>query len=138
MIYKFHAYGHPNILGTHKKTFEFTKGEDVTLKGNCIIGVNADFKLDELKRFIESSKSGKIKITIKAEIADIGKEEVFAELNKEFKSGHELVFRKTAFSSDRTLGMRSNKASFDFSREFMRYSRKKENRITVIIENKSA
>ena len=45
MIYKFNAYGHPNILGTHKTTFEFTKDNELTLNGDCIVGVKADFEL---------------------------------------------------------------------------------------------
>ena len=59
MIYKFHAYGHPNILGTHKTTLEFTKDEDLTSNGNCIIGVKADFELSRLKEFIEKNGNKK-------------------------------------------------------------------------------
>ena len=40
---KFSARGHENIRGVHKTTFEFTKEKELTLKGDCIIGVNADF-----------------------------------------------------------------------------------------------
>ena len=57
MIYKFSAYGHENILGTNKKTFEFTKDRDLSLKGDCIVGVNADFDLEKLKEFIKQNKN---------------------------------------------------------------------------------
>ena len=64
MQYKFHAYGHKNILGTHKATLEFTKDEEVSLKGDCIVGVNADFELKDLKEFIKGRESKKVSITI--------------------------------------------------------------------------
>ena len=45
------AYGHKNVRGTHKTTFEITKDKDLTERGTCIIGVNASYDLDELKVF---------------------------------------------------------------------------------------
>ena len=45
MSYSFTAYGHKNILATHKTTIEFTKDKELSLKGNCIVGVRADFDL---------------------------------------------------------------------------------------------
>ena len=65
MIYRFNAYGHPNILGIHKTTLEFTKDEELSLDGDCIVGVKADFELSRLKRFIKGSKDNKLIVTIK-------------------------------------------------------------------------
>ena len=64
MKYKFHAYGHPNILATHKTTLEFTKDSELSLKGDCIVGVKADFDLNEIKKFVKNLKSNQIKIII--------------------------------------------------------------------------
>ena len=60
MIYKFNAYGHPNILATHKTTLEFTKDKEVSLKGDCIVAVKADFDLIKIKEFIKDSKNNRI------------------------------------------------------------------------------
>ena len=43
-ILTFLAFGHKNITANHKTTLEFTKENSVTKKGDCIIGVNSDFK----------------------------------------------------------------------------------------------
>src|SRR3989344_1528749 len=100
MLYKFHAYGHPNILGTHKTTLEFTKDEELTLNGDCIIGTKADFELSKLNEFIKNANNKKITITIETADKKI-KEMVTAELNPNFNDDNELVIRKTEFVSER-------------------------------------
>lgn len=67
MKYSFFAYGHPNITAKHKTTFEFTKDSELTLAGDCIIGVKADFLLSDIKKFISKLKSKKIRIEISVE-----------------------------------------------------------------------
>ncbi len=105
---QFTAHGHPNIRASHKTTFEFTKDRFVTKTGDCIVGVNADFSLSELKRLL---KNKRIKITIKV---DKKIEEIIAQPNKGFDSEHEIVIRKTNFVSKRTLATNSDKAAIDF------------------------
>ena len=134
--YKFYAYGHPNIIGTHKTTFEFTKDKDVSLRGDCIIGVNATFELKELKNFIKTSKNRFIKITIQAISNTKIRETVFAELNVGYNSQTEFVVRKTDFVSDRTLAIKSNKAAFELNRELIDFLKEKKSKVSVIIENK--
>lgn len=137
MIYKFNAYGHPNILGTHKTTLEFTKDEAVSLKGDCIVGVNADFDLDRLRDFIKKSNNKNITITIKpvTKLAKI-KEKITAQINPEFSHNKEFVIRKTDFASERTFAINSNKAAFELNRDLINYLKEKKNKISVIIENK--
>ena len=65
---KFTAYGHPNITARHKTTLEFTKDKELSLRGDCIVGVKADFSLSEIKKFIKSLKTNKIKIIIETNI----------------------------------------------------------------------
>lgn len=104
---KFTAYGHPNITSTHRNTFEFTKDEDVTKTGDCIVGVKADFSLKELKELLNYQR---IKISI---IVDNEVEEIMATPNKTFDSNQEMVIRKTDFASDRTFAIKADKASVD-------------------------
>ena len=133
MLYKFHAYGHPNILATHKTTLEFTKDEDLTKNGNCIIGIKADFELGKLKNFIKKSNN-RIMIIIEAPDKKI-KEKIAAELNPNFNDNNEIVIRKADFLSGRTLGIRADKAAFELNRNLIRYLKGKKNKILVIIEN---
>lgn len=134
MQYKFHAYGHPNILGTHKTTLEFTKDENLTLNGDCIAGVKADFEPGKLKEFIKKSKNNKITITIEAPNRKI-RETIKAELNPDFGHDSELVIRKTEFISDRTFATKANKAAFGLKMGLIDYLKEKKNKIAVIIEN---
>ena len=56
MEYSFTCYGHENIKAKHKTTLEFTKDTEMGLKGDCIVGVNADFSLDKLKKLTKLFK----------------------------------------------------------------------------------
>lgn len=138
MIYKFHAHGHPNILGTHKTTLEFTKDEDVSLRGDCIIGVRADFELSKLKDFIRNAKNNEVKITIRTmpkkhrEIQDT----ILAQINPDFDDDKELVIRKTDFVSERTFATKANKAAFDLGRDLIGFLKEKKNKVSIIIENR--
>ena len=137
MQYKFNAYGHPNILGMHKTTLEFTKDNELSLNGDCIVGVNADFELKEIKNFIENSNNKKILITIKTisknkKIKDM----ILAELNLNFSDEKELVIRKTDFVSERTFATKANKAAFDLGRDLIGFLKEKKNKVSIIIENR--
>ena len=41
--YNFTVRGHNNVLALHKNTVEFTKDKELTLNGDCILGVDANF-----------------------------------------------------------------------------------------------
>src|SRR3989344_2848019 len=109
MKYSFKASGHPNVLATHKTTLEITKDSGLTLKGNCIVAVNADFSLQRIRELISSCGSNeKVKLTLKCGDSE---EEITAAANKEFSSSTEIVLRKGNFVSERTLGTRADKAA---------------------------
>ena len=135
MLYKFHASGHPNILGTHKTTLEFTKDKDLTSNGNCIVGVKADFDLGELKMFIKKTGNENIIMTIKTADGKI-KEMIHGKLNPGFDNSNEVVIRKTDFLSERTLMINANKAAFELNRDLIADLKKKEAKITIIIEKR--
>ncbi|MFT4343908.1 MAG: DUF371 domain-containing protein [Candidatus Woesearchaeota archaeon] len=113
MKYTFYCKGHPHIRGTHRNTLEFTKDGELTLKGDCIVGVSADFNRRELEKFL-SARMIQITITCK-EIS----ETVTCIPHKDFCSEHEMVIRISDFASDRTFGIRSNKGAQDLSRELI-------------------
>ena len=112
-MFSFNFYGHKNILGTHKNTLEFTKDSELTKEGDCIIGVKADFKPLDLKKFLSFRK---IKMIL--EVDDIS-EEITAIPNKEFADNHEIVIRKSEFPSKRTFGIRCDKAAIDLDRRLI-------------------
>ena len=140
MIYKFTACGHPNILATHKTTLEFTKDNEMSLRGDCIVGVKADFDLKELENFMEKSKNKKIAITIETLTQNkkykTNQETIKAEINPCFDSYKEIVIRKTNFVSEKTFAMKADKVAFDLNRELIRFLQKRENKIMIVIDNK--
>lgn len=110
----FSINGHENLLGTHKTTLEFTKDKHLTLNGDCIIGVNANFSYEDLISLVKSKN--RIKIILKV---DDLVEEINCGVNKNFCDEHEIVIRKSDFISDRTLGINADKAAIDIDRGFI-------------------
>ena len=124
----------------HKTTLEFTKDEELSLNGDCIVGVKADFSLAQLKNFIKSLKGdNKVEITIET-INEVrsGKiiEKINAEINPNFNSDKELVLRKTGFISERTFAIKADKAAFELNKGLIRYLSVKGGNILVSIKNK--
>lgn len=132
MRYTFHAYGHPNILAMHKSTLEFTKEREVSLKGDCIVGVKADFDLNELKKFINKCKNKKVRIIMEANGI---KEEISAEINPHFNSDKEMVIRKTDFVSERTFAINSSKVAFELKKDLVEFLINKNSCISISLLN---
>lgn len=124
---RFRCHGHPNIRGTHKKTFEFTKDKDLTPNGDCIIGVGADFELDKLKEML-GYESAEIEVSCNG-LAEKAK----GQINPNFNHSEEIVARKSNFDSDRTLILFCDKGADDFSRDLIQAMKTKESVIEVRI-----
>ena len=132
MAYSFTCYGHENITAKHKTTLEFTKSNELSLKGNCIIGVKADFSIKEIKRFIESLGNNK-KIIITMEILDYIIERINAEVNPGFNSGMEMVIRKSDFIDERTFAINADKCACDLRGELIKHIAGNKQKIIVAI-----
>ena len=127
----FTAYGHPNITARHKTTIEFTKDKELTKKGDCIVGVNADFSLKEIKDFIKKNKNKKIRLTIKVD--DI-EDTITGYVNPDFNDDKEIVIRKTDFVSKRTLMINADKACGDLDRKLLLALKDVNKKICIILD----
>ena len=125
MRYEIEFFGHENIRSNHKKTIEITKESHLTPRGDCIVGVNADFNEKELMRV-----EGNFKMII---TVDGITEELFFEKNPDFSDKTELVIRRGEFSSERTLGLRADRVCSDFSDEFRQRLKIPRNKIDIEI-----
>ena len=138
MEYSFNCYGHENITARHKTTLEFTKDRDLSLKGDCIIGVNADFSLPQLKNFIKSIDNNKITIIIET-MNNINKnnnkiiEKINAEINPGFNSDKDIVIRKSDFRDERTLAVKADKAAYELSRELIKNIIGNKQKISILL-----
>ena len=125
MEYIFSFSGHKNISATHRTTFELTKEFSLSKKGDCIVGVRANFKLSELKKFLSKNK---VMIVIKSgELS----EKIFAVPNKNFDSDEKFVVRISDFKSNRTFAIRSDKACANFSRKIIESIKKNGGTATI-------
>ena len=126
MKYVFVCYGHNNIQAKHYRTIEFTKDTEVSLRGDCIIGVRATFDASELKKL-----SGKIRIIVEVN----GLRDTFkATINPWFDDDREIVFRKSRYMSQRTLGCNLNKGSNRLDRRIVRIMQDPHTVMQVTIE----
>lgn len=120
MEYRFSAFGHPNIRATHRTTLEFTKDANLSLEGDCIVGVKANFDTRKLREFVKACDGKRMRIVILVQSGKKKSEEtVEAWPNTLFNDMHELVIRKTDFRSGRTLGVHADKSASEVSRQII-------------------
>ena len=55
-------------------------------------------------------------------------DKIIAEINPDFSSNKEIVIRKTDFVSERTMGIKANKAAFELNRGLINLLKKKNNK----------
>lgn len=113
MLFEISFTGHKNIRSTHKNTIEITKDSELTVNGDCIVGVNAFSGCknipNKMKKKIRDPKST-INFSIKV------KKELFitsGKGHKNLKLSHptDIVLRKSSFVCPRTIAIKCNKAS---------------------------
>jgi len=115
------ARGHKNITATHKTTFEITKEEWLTERGNCIIAVSANKAMPELKpKFKKALKNENARLIIEIEAGEI-REIVRAYGSSKLQLTHptDLVIRKSSYICGRTLAIKADKAAADLSRKLI-------------------
>ena len=126
------AYGHENVLSTHKTTIEITKDSELTRKGDCIIAVKANKSCYELsvplKNYLKQSKPVKIVIEvngIKDEIVAFGSPKL------KLIDKNAIVIRKSDFIDDRTVAIGANKSAVELSRELIKQLKNSKNIVRV-------
>ena len=114
--------GHKNILSLHKKTIEITKDSQLTVNGDCIVGVNSSLACVDLSE------------NLKKKIRNPDTEIVFTILVDEYsfsvhgkgsekltlKHPNDIVLRKSAFTCSRTIAIKCDKASDDIPRKMVK------------------
>ena len=110
----FSARGHRNMLATHQSTIEFTRHDDLTKNGDCILGVCADF---DARKLMQLTINPRLQLRIR--IGHLADTVVFSP-NPGFKDTDEIVIRKSGFLSSRTLGIMADKAASGIDRRIIR------------------
>ncbi|MGQ9542952.1 MAG: DUF371 domain-containing protein [Candidatus Bathyarchaeia archaeon] len=133
------AWGHPNITAKHKTTFELTKEESVTTRGDCILAVKASKAAAELStEFKRLASRDSTRIIFLIEVNDIVEVAVGrGNVMLTFRDGVDIVARRSNYICDRTIMVKSNKAAKDFSRVMVEHLRDPdaEVHVTIIAES---
>jgi hypothetical protein len=122
MNFEIPFYGHENIRSLHQKTIEITTEPNLTLNGDCIIGVNANYACNDIpekmKKLLQNSKTN-ILFTIKVKdlsfkVKGKGHDELI------LTHPHDIVIRKSSFICPRTLATNCDKASDSIPRKMIK------------------
>ena len=136
MFFQFECTGHLNIISKHKTTLEFTTESDLSLQGDCIIGVNSTQSLASLPQELkEKMRIMNSQIVVKIRTADL--EEVIlgnGHPDLTFSDKHAIIIRKSDFICPRTLMINSNKAACDISIDIVQLMRNPKNILTISIQ----
>ncbi len=127
------AYGHPLIKATHKSTFEITKDNYLTPRGDCIIGIKASHSVKDLPEELKEHlrKGGKIEIIIKVEDLE-DRIIAYGHPNLILTNERSIVVRKSTYIDDRTLAIRASKAARDIKREIIKELQKERELLFII------
>jgi hypothetical protein len=132
---KIEAFGHENILSTHKTTIEITKFNALTKKGNCIVGINATKACYDLNSKLKDKIVSGIKIKVTLEVDDIH-DSFYGFGNKELKllDKEDIVFRKSSYISDRTVLINCTKSSNEINRRLIERLKISGRKLSIIFE----
>ena len=122
MNFKIRAKGHENVLSLHKSTFEITKDKDLSLAGDCIIGLDIDKSMEDFpKEFKEKLANDDTKIIIELKTPNASDEiEGYGHHDLTLSHPTDIVCRKSTFVCSRTLMIKSNKAAIDLNRDLIK------------------
>jgi uncharacterized protein len=114
-------YGHPMVRSKHRNTIEVTRDPNLTISGDCIIGVRADKGLSDLSKDVRDSirvDGSELFITIEVPPESFVVRATGSSLLS-LEDSHEMVLRKTEFISPRTLAIRADAAAKDIPRRIV-------------------
>jgi len=129
------AHGHGNIQAVHPSTLMFTKEKQLSKTGDCIVGVAADKAVADLSQELkEKLRKPNAKLTITIE-ADGSTQQINASGSpKLILTNHtDMVIRKSAYISDRTLAIHADKSSEDLPRRFIEKLKNSQQKIKITL-----
>ncbi len=117
----FFAFGHPEVVATHKTTFEITAEEHLSSAGNCIIAVRSEKGASDLspdfKALMQIPGSG-LSTTLTCRDVTVT---ILASGSPGLLLDHptDLVWRRSAFTCGRTIGTYASHTAITLPRELI-------------------
>ena len=132
---KLFAWGHLQITGSHRTTFEVTRDVNLSSRGDCVIAVAATKGANGLSSaFKRLARDRRTQITIVLEVDGV-RDEVMGWGHPQLTLSHpeDIVVRRSAFTCPRTIMVHANKAARDLSRSLIRRLRNPQQQIQVTL-----
>ena len=122
MNFKIKAKGHENVLSLHKSTFEITKDKELSLSGDCIIGLDIDKSMEDFPdEFKEKLANDDTKVIVELRTPNASDTiEGYGHHDLTLSHPTDIVCRKSTFVCSRTLMIKSNKAAIDLNRDLIK------------------
>lgn len=115
------ATGHEHVTATHASTWEVTTDDYLTLAGDCILAIEADFAPDEVSRaFVDACRTRDAKITARFEAGghvDVITGEGHPDL--EYTNERGFVGRTSDYIDDRTVMINADASAGDLDRDLV-------------------
>jgi len=118
---QFRAYGHENVIGSHKTTIELTSEEHLTKQGTCIVGVRSGITLNQMDSKIKALATvSNTKIILKMTVNGLTEEITgTGSPGLTYSDAISMVIRTSTFECGRTVMVNADKAASDLNREFI-------------------
>ncbi len=132
----FRCFGHKNVSASHKSTLEFTVDENLTVKGDCIVGVKATSNLSDIPELMKKQlRKTRSKVSVVVKVNETC-EEIIGEGSSNLKlSGKDaMIIRKSDYICSRTLMINANKAANNLSRQLIELMQNPETEMIVTIQ----
>ena len=122
MRFEISFHGHENVRSLHPKSIEITTDSDLTVNGDCIVGVKASSGClgipDEMKTMLQKPQS---EVTCTILVGDLSYKITGRGSEKlTLKNPNDIVIRKSNFTCPRTLSIGCDTASDSIPRHMIK------------------
>ncbi len=122
-VIRFH--GHPEVTATHVRTIEVTRDTELTVKGDCIVGLGADRGLVDLpEKFRRRLQAGAAVVFTMNVAGESFRFRAEGDRRLGLSNWKDMVIRKSDYVCGRTLAVRSEAAAVDLPRRMVRMLRR--------------
>jgi hypothetical protein len=112
--------GHRNIRATHPTTLAITIDPEVKRSGNCFLMVSADKSPRTLSEDFKNVARNPVKIDVEVIVEGlVDGFYCYGDPTLSFRDDRTMVFRKSSYVCDKTVGIRSSKGARDIDRSLV-------------------
>lgn len=114
--------GHANVRATHRTTLEITRDSELTPKGDCIIGVEADKALTDLSQELKETIMSEGTLVLVLVVDELERHDVILGLGDprlKLSDDRRIIVRRSSFIDSSTLLVKATKSAADLDRELV-------------------